>query len=366
MNKYLTWGVILLLFSFTSAQAQSNSDSLKVKKEKKIGILPVPNLGYAPETRLYFGAAALFTLRFWKTDSLTRISSAKAEVNYTINKQLIAETTWNLFTRGNKTAVDGLIGFRKFPENYWGIGGGAPDSVVERVDMTRFEVEARGLRMWKNNIYGGLRLKMQNVFKVVADSGGLLESTMPPGYAGGFSFGAGPAFTVDTRDNPLNAKKGIYFSLSTLGFGKFIGSDFSFSRTELELRKFISIGKKHTLAFQGIALLQTGEPPFRLLGLVGSEREMRGYYQGRYRDQNLFTIQAEYRLPIFWRIGATFFAGSTEVWNWNEPYRLDVFKYTAGAGVRFLMDKTDNINLRLDFALGNHSSGFYVAFGEAF
>lgn len=100
--------IIVSVFPLANGQAPADSVSAPVKKVKKIGVLPVPILGYAPETRFYFGA----------TDSITRVSSSKLEVNYTMNKQFIAEAGWNLFTTGNKTAFDGLVGFRKFPELY--------------------------------------------------------------------------------------------------------------------------------------------------------------------------------------------------------------------------------------------------------
>ncbi len=361
---------LLILFSalMQGVWGQSPGDTIipPPKKVHKIGVLPVPTVGFAPETRLYFGAVALFTLRFWQDDSLTRLSSAKQELTYTINKQLIIETGWNLFTRKNKTALDGLVGFRKFPENYWGIGAALPKSNVELVDMTRLELEARGLRQVRNNIYVGLRAKLQNVFKIVADSGGLIETLHPAGYDGGLSLGIGPAFSLDTRDNPLNTRRGTYLSVSSLGFGRYIGSQFGFTRTELDLRKYLRPTPKHVLALQGYALLQTGTPPLRLLGLMGSDREMRGYYQGRYRDQNYMALQAEYRLPLFWRLGMTAFVGAGEVWNWQQRYQMQVFKYTTGAGIRFLMDKKDNVNLRIDFAVGNHTTGFYFAFGESF
>ncbi len=360
--------LIFLGVLLQSAWAQAPSDTIAPppKKVHKVGVLPVPTVGFAPETRLYFGAVALFTLRFWQDDSLTRLSSAKLELSYSINKQLIIETGWNLFNRHNRMALDGLVGFRKFPENYWGIGAALPKSNVELVDMTRLELEVRGLRAVRNNVYVGLRAKLQNVFKVVADSGGLIETARPVGYDGGLSVGIGPAFSLDTRDNPLNARKGSYLSVSGLGFGRFVGSDYAFTRTEVDLRTYLRPVRRHVLALQAYALLQTGAPPLRLLGLMGSDREMRGYYQGRYREQNYAAVQAEYRLPLFWRLGFTAFVGAGEVWNWQQRYQMQVFKYTTGAGLRLLFDKKDNVNLRMDFAIGNHTTGFYVAFGEAF
>lgn len=370
MTQFRLFAMILVGVALLPVKlhAQASSDSLahKEKKERKIGVLPVPAIGFAPETRLYFGAVGLFTLRFWQVDTLTRVASAKLEVNYTLNRQLIAEAGWNIFTKGNRTATDGLIGFRKFPENYWGIGAASPDSAVERVDMTRLEVEARGLRMVRNNLYLGMRVKLQHVLDVEPTAGGLIETQRPAGHDGGLAWGLGPAFSRDTRDNPLNPKRGMYLSLSTLGFSKAIGSKYRFTRTEVDWRTYLRPTPKHVLAFQGYSLLQTGTPPLRLLGLMGSDRDMRGYYQGRYRDQNYLALQAEYRLPLFWRFGLTAFVGAGEVWNWQETYRLQVLKYTTGAGIRFLMDRKDNVNLRFDFALGNRTKGFYVAFGEAF
>jgi outer membrane protein assembly factor BamA len=212
----------------------------------------------------------------------------------------------------------------------------------------------------------GVRLKLQNVFRVATTAGGSIETEQPPGYDGGLSFGIGPAFSLDTRDNPLNPQRGSYLSLSGLGFGRYLGSDFGFTRSEIDLRKYLRPWQKHVLALQAYALLQTGTPPLRLLALVGGDQIMRGYYQGRYRDQNLMAVQAEYRLPLIWRFGLTAFVGAGEVWRWGTPYQTQVFKYTTGGGVRFLMDKKDKVNLRIDFAVGNHTTGFYVAFGEAF
>jgi len=42
-------------------------------------------------------------------------------------------------------------------------------------------------------------------------------------------------------------------------------------------------------------------------------------------------------------------------------------KPNAGIGLRFLVDKNENTNLRLDYAIGkNNQSGFYISFGESF
>lgn len=43
------------------------------------------------------------------------------------------------------------------------------------------------------------------------------------------------------------------------------------------------------------------------------------------------------------------------------------FKPNAGVGLRFLVDKSEGTNLRIDYAIGAHNqSGFYISFGESF
>lgn len=55
---------------------------VKSQDKKKVTVLPVPVIGYTPETNIYFGAVTLFTINNVH-DSLTRTSNAKIEFNYT-------------------------------------------------------------------------------------------------------------------------------------------------------------------------------------------------------------------------------------------------------------------------------------------
>lgn len=82
-------------FLLLTSQSVLGQDSMKVKKVK---VLPVPAFGYSPETKTYIGAVALFTFNFYN-DSITRLSNAKVEFNYTWNKQAIIDCAWNLFSK---------------------------------------------------------------------------------------------------------------------------------------------------------------------------------------------------------------------------------------------------------------------------
>ena len=93
---------------------------------------------------------------------------------------------------------------------------------------------------------------------------------------------------------------------------------------------------------------------------------MRGYYLGRYRDIGILALQAEYRLPLWKRIGLVGFAGLGDVFERIGDFRLDRLKYSIGGGIRFKLDAREGTNLRVDFALGKKSFGVYFTAREAF
>jgi hypothetical protein len=105
--------------------------------------------------------------------------------------------------------------------------------------------------------------------------------------------------------------------------------------------------------------------------LMGGESLMRGYYLGRYRDQNQLASQLEYRflpLPLGFsnRIGAAVFGGAGTVFNHQEGISGEDFVFSGGAGLRFLLFPKRDIYTRLDVAFTKEGSGFYLFIGEAF
>jgi outer membrane translocation and assembly module TamA len=93
---------------------------------------------------------------------------------------------------------------------------------------------------------------------------------------------------------------------------------------------------------------------------------MRGYYAGRFRDKNLLVFQAEYRLPLVWRLGLVGFAGLGNVAGKFSQLNLDSLKPSYGVGLRFLFDKKEKIRIRMDIGFGKGTSGFYFSIFEAF
>ena len=341
------------------------------KKPARLRALVVPAFGYAPETRGYIGAVALFTLRLYPGDTLTRPSNFKTEINYTQNKQLILDAGWNFFLRGERWYFPGEAGYFKFPENFYGIGPRTKKEHEELYDSRRIDAVVSLLNQLSPHLFLGPRFMYQRMYDIKPDSGKAMDAALKdnsiPGIQGSTSPGIGLAAMWDKRGNILNPQAGgHYISLANIFFQKAWGSTYDFTRWELDMRKYVPLAQKGILALQGVATLQAGTPPFRMMALLGSGADMRGYYRGRFRDRQYMSAQAEYRYIIYRRWGVAGFAGVGDVAPVIGKFSVQSLKPSYGVGIRFLIDRKENVNMRLDMAWGQGSDGFYVAFGEAF
>ena len=61
-----------------------------------------------------------------------------------------------------------------------------------------------------------------------------------------------------------------------------------------------------------------------------------------------------------------FFAGWGDVASRPDQLVLNSGLWTVGCGLRFTLDRQEQVKLRLDYGLGNGDSGFYLTLGEAF
>ena len=93
---------------------------------------------------------------------------------------------------------------------------------------------------------------------------------------------------------------------------------------------------------------------------------MRGYFQGRYRDNHIMALQAEYHTPYLWRFSGVFFTGIADVFGPYSENRVADIKPSAGVGLRFAILPHNKLNLRIDAGLGKGDRGFYFNVMEAF
>ena len=119
------------------------------------------------------------------------------------------------------------------------------------------------------------------------------------------------------------------------------------------------------LAAQAYAEAILGQAPFQLLPLLGGPDRVRGYREGRFRDDMYWTAQAEYWMPLAWRPKGTVFASIGEVGLRVGAALFNGVEAAVGIGGPFRFTD-DGVHGRLDVAYSRTGTELYISPGEAF
>ena len=330
-----------------------------------VRIFPLPVIGYAPETKIVGGLAVIGLVRRLGGDSADRPSSVSASATYTQLDQATVGAGGEYWSPGNVWRLAGEAYFARFPYRFYGIGGDTPDTLEERYTPLTYGGAVDVRRLVRANLYVGGTYDVQHTEMRKVERGGLLDRGTIVGSDGGLVSAAGVVTNWDTRDNLFWPSRGSYVQLGASRADGVIGSDFDFTRVTFDARRYLSIGRTRVLAVQGLVTQASGDVPFDRLAQLGGN-VLRGYLQGRYRDNALAAAQVEFRTPVWRRLGAAVFAGIGEVAPHLSDFDGGDVKSAGGFGLRYALSKEDRLNLRFDIGVGQNSSGTYVTLGEAF
>lgn len=336
-------------------------DSLK---NLKFGILPT--VYYTPETRVGFGALYFNYFKTNKKDSTLRKSNTQTFVTYTLNKQFSIENDYQLWLAKNRFYVTGYLDYSRFPQFFFGIGNNTQQQ--ERVTFSAdfFRIQTRAFTRVRKNFYAGLFFQLKNVHNL--DMALMSHSPEIPvhGNMGFSALGIGPEFLIDKRDNPLNPTKGSYFEASLVDYSLVFKNQYMFSSLTVDARKYQTFFNRFVWNGNAYFSFNKGNVPFSLMPEIGGARFLRGYYKGRFRDNNLIVLQQEVRIPLYKMFGIAVFGGVGSVANSFKMFKDNRVHYNYGIGLRVRINKHENTNLRIDYGFTKDSHGLYIVFAEAF
>lgn len=166
-------------------------------------------------------------------------------------------------------------------------------------------------------------------------------------------------------------------------FDKALGSDFSYTSYSANLSYYLPLGWNWTvLALRGALNVKDGDVPWWDASSFGSGGSLRGYHDGRFRDNNSILFTAELRQAFdvsfapfpYWGLqgykltapGVTFFYDYGRVYHKLEEMTLDFddYHYTYGLGLRFII--SPSVVIRADYAFSKEESDFYITAGWPF
>jgi hypothetical protein len=262
----------------------------------------------------------------------------------------------------------GLVSHCDINYDFFGIGedAGAAGKSIPLEQKMDFAV-ASALRRVTPGFYGGasvlwLRTSValrNNSTAVVPPSGDLPTTDLvAPGIVGEY----------DTRDDDYWPRRGSIASLKGNFFTSGLGSSRDFQRYAGAWCWYRQLPYPRTILAANAGLLAAaGDVPFWAIPSIGGgQYGLRGYTQGRYRDDIVTTAQAELRWHAPNRFGAVAFGGFGQVAPSVGELPDARVLWGGGAGVRFQLTKEYPMHMRLDFAWGRDEGLLYFSVGEAF
>ncbi|MEM6966498.1 MAG: BamA/TamA family outer membrane protein [Bacteroidota bacterium] len=365
MYSYLKYFAVIFLVSVAAGiNGQTNESTKDTLSEKRYSLVPLPLIYFTPETRWGFGAGAFLSFRLKGQGKEVPPSQLQFGVAYTLEKQFLSYFPFQLFLKDGKLKLYGELGYYRYVYRYYGNGSESRTSDEEFYSVNFPRVRWNALYRFHPKIFAGFRYFMDDFDIQEVEEDGILATQNILGSEGGLVSALGLVANYDSRDDIFYPSRGSIIELSGMWNANALGSDFNFQKIILDAAGYFSLKEKNILALNLYAEFTLGDAPFNQLALLGGTRRMRGYFEGRFRDDHFLTFQSEYRFPVFKRLKGAVFGSVGSIGSQADSFERSF--WAAGVGIRIGISKTEKVNLRLDYGFGKNTSGFYLTIGEAF
>jgi hypothetical protein len=338
----------------------------------------LPSVGYNPAYGAFIGVSAAFA--GWLGDpATTTTSSGSAGVSYSTTQQVSVQFKSDFFTPGNELVFKGDWRYLDTSQDTYGLGSAEPGQSAYPMDfvMYRFyETVYRGVP--ETPFYVGLGYHFSNYQGIVdarADQG---EPTPYTAYHPGYphhtrASGISANVLYETRDNTINATRGLYWNASIRGYPEALGSDSNWQGLLSDLRVYPHVPRdgRNVLALWNYMWFTFGHAPYLDLPAIGWDtygRGGRGYIQGRIRGRNQIYNEAEYRVRLT-RDGLWGMVGFVSLMSTTGAAgsAFENVDPGGGVGLRVKFNKRSATNLTVDLSWGESQPGrFFFGMQEVF
>ncbi len=318
---------------------------------------------YSKEASFGIGGMITGLYRVDRTDSLMPPSDTQIFANISLTGQYSFIFKGNNLFKGNRSRLTYDLAFQNKPLDFWGI---SYDACVTnpKGSYTRRHIKLESDYIYKvtPGFYVGAALYMRYTFLSKISDISYLQGQQES-Y---FFTGLGASIVYDTRDFIPNPQRGFYIMLRELVYPRPLGTaGRNIFSTTLIADYYQRLWKGSVMAVDLYGQYNGTDVPWPLraeLGAGGSR--MRGYYGGRYIDNNIMSAQVELRQHIYKRIGATAWVGCGTVFPSFKELQASHLLINYGVGFRF--EFKHNVNLRVDLGFGKDTYAVVFNMSEAF
>jgi len=418
----------LFVFTYLSVNGQSTffenkEEKLQLKQDSlsaalyktspdveagKLYPAPLPILASSPAFGFMYGAAVSGSI-FLGDPSNTNMSNALATGAYTTKNQLLFTLKSTVYTNENKWMLQGDYRLFFSSQPTYGLGTGPGGNTLlpgvspydayqnlaeeQGMDFNLIRFHQTALRQVQPGLYLGLGVhfdRYSNIEDHLLDLEGpnpvytshYIYSTKHGFDPNGYDIAGLSANVIyDTRDNIANPYTGRFMNAQFKYNADFLGSDQSSSTLWLEYRDYFNVNKavpRNLIAVWTYANITThGKLPYMALPSMGWDqmgKSGRAYGQGRWRGDDLFYAEVEYRfrLPLSATrpdlFGGVIFANATTASSRDNNTKLfHHWEPAVGVGLRIQIQKKTRTNISIDYGWGpNGAGGLFLNLTEYF
>lgn len=349
--------ILMIIFFKLSVFGQKENDTTK-----NVTFAAIPIVNYDNTLGASLGVLGQMFYKVNKEDTISPSSSTGVFGMYTTNHTYFAAAFQRLYLKEDQWRIMAAFGLGNMNFQYW------QELPVDDGIFIEFGTHA---------IFAIARVERKVYKKLYAGVSGTYakaktEFDVPDYFPDSLRFderylnNIGYLFNYDTRDHQLNPYGGFNVEFKNNFFREWLSSDNNFQKFELTYNHYYKIkNKKNILATRIKANIATGDVPFQGQNVVGQD-DIRGYTSGKYRNNQVYTAQAEYRWRFYKKFGMVgFFGIASAVENMGDIFKSEVLP-GAGVGLRYMMIPKERINIGIDVAAGKDDWGIYFRIAESF
>jgi outer membrane protein assembly factor BamA len=357
----------LLLFAFVFVNGQDSTatnkqDSTPTKKRRSIAAIPMIN--YNRTQGFVVGALVSKYYKMSKKDTISPSSNTGITGIYTqqhsyafmaYSKLYFAEDRWRI------TAAAGTlnVNFQFYYE----------DPVASIGNFYDYTTKANfAVLQVQRNIFKRIYVGPIATISKATTTFGFPDASGKDSVTTSNLNNIGYIISNDTRDHVQYPTRGMFLTFKNQFYRSWVGSDYTFEKYVLTYNQFFKLSKKderQVLAMRANLNIADGAVPFEGQTVVGGD-DIRGYSQGKYRADQVYTLQGEYRWNFYKRWGVVAFAGVASAVPKFSDISANGLLPGAGAGLRFRMLPHEKINVGIDGGVGKGDYSITFRIGESF
>ncbi len=335
----------------------------------KVEYIVYPSLGYSDETGIYAGGLAYLRYGGIENDSTSFKNLIYFSTEVSEKKQYSIHLLPKIHLNNGKFTVLANVKFKHWPSIFYGIGNKHISNVEEEYTKREYDIEFE-IRKKITNIWQTAFIYEFTHFQIKKlEESGLLAIGDIPGSEDNITSGVGLNLSYDTRDSDTYPQNGCLYNFKSVLFSDIFASDYSFIRSEIDLRQYLSIFSNQILAFQGYFSTISDEVPFHKMSYLNDI--IRAVTANKFIDRHSIVFRIENRIfpwshPLLKRFGFVTFLETGEVAGSMDEFSLNGFKLSYGVGLRISFLMNDRLNVRLDIGFGEQNQSLSMGSSEEF